>query len=114
ERLRQLVAAGTDSAKDLATEEATLLQTQIQGEKDTHEAENAMKVATRTQAALARQLQQAGADPDLLGRLPDGAALAVAAAPAAKIGRAREGQACTARSYRCPGTAFSLRVGSLC
>jgi len=113
ERLRKLVAAGTDSAKDLATEEATLLQTQIQGEKDTHEAENAVKVATRTQAALARQLQQAGADPDLLGRLPDGAALAVADVPEAKIGRAREGQACTAQFYGFPDTVFSGRVSSL-
>lgn len=113
ERLRKLVAAGTDSAKDLATEEATLLQTQIQGQKEVYEAENAVKVAARTRAALARQLQQAGADPDLLGRLPDGVAVAVADVPEAKIDRVREGQACTARFYGMPETVFSGRVSSL-
>ncbi len=113
ERLRKLVAAGTDSVKDLATEEATLLQTQIQGQKEIYEAENAVKVAARTRAALARQLQQAGADPDLLGRLPDGAAVAVANVPEAKIDRVRVGQACTARFYGFPEEVFSGRVSSL-
>jgi membrane fusion protein, heavy metal efflux system len=113
ERLRKLVAAGTDSVKDLATEEATLLQTQIQGQKEVYEAENAVKVAARNRAALARQLQQAGADPDLLGRLPDGAAVAVGDVPEAKIGRVREGQACTARFYGMPETVFSGKVSNL-
>jgi membrane fusion protein, heavy metal efflux system len=113
ERLRKLVAAGTDPVKDLAAEEANLLQTQLQGQKEVYEAETAVKVATRNRAALARQLQQAGADPDLLGRLPDGSAVAVADVPEAKIGRAREGQACTARFYGLPETVFSGRVSSL-
>ena len=54
ERLRKLVAAGTDSVKDLATEEATLVQTQLQGQKEVYEAETAVKIAARTRAALAR------------------------------------------------------------
>jgi hypothetical protein len=113
ERLRKLVAAGTDSAKDLAAEEANLLQIQLQGQKEVYEAETAVKVAARNRAALARQLQQAGADPDLLGRLPDGSAVAVADVPEAKIGRAREGQACTAQFYGFPETVFSGRVSRL-
>ena len=113
ERLRKLVAAGTDSAKDLAAEEANLLQIQLQGQKEGYEAETAVKVAARNRAALARQLQQAGADPDLLGRLPDGSAVAVADVPEAKIGRAREGQACTAQFYGFPETVFSGRVSRL-
>jgi membrane fusion protein, heavy metal efflux system len=113
ERLRKLVAAGTDPVKDLAAEEANLLQTQLQGQKEGYEAETAVKVATRNRAALARQLQQAGADPDLLGRLPNGSAVAVADVPEAKIARAREGQACTARFYGLPETVFSGRVSSL-
>jgi len=113
ERLRKLVAAGTDSAKDLAAEEANLLQIQLQGQKEVYEAETAVKVAARNRAALARQLQQAGADPDLLGRLPDGSAVAVANVPEAKIDRVREGQACTARFYGLPETVFSGRVSSL-
>jgi len=113
ERLRKLVAAGTDSVKDLTAEEANLLQTQLQGQKEVYEAETAVKVATRNRAAFARQLQQAGADPDLLGRLPDSSAVAVADVPEAKIGRAREGQACTARFYGLPETVFSGRVSRL-
>jgi membrane fusion protein, heavy metal efflux system len=113
ERLRKLVAAGTDPAKDLAAEEANLLQAQLQGQKEVYEAETAVKVAARTRAALARQLQQAGADPDLLGRLPDGSAVAVANVPEAKIDRVRAGQACTARFYGFPEAEFSGRVSSL-
>src|SRR5262249_53572094 len=48
ERLRKLVAAGTDSVKDLATEEANLVQTQLQGQKEVYEAETAVKIAART------------------------------------------------------------------
>lgn len=113
ERLRKLVAAGTDSVKDLAAEEANLLQTQLQGQKEVYEAETAVKIAARTRAALARQLQQAGADPDLLGRLSDGSAVAVANVPEAKIDRVRTGQACTARFYGFLEEVFSGRVSSL-
>src|SRR4051794_15042087 len=66
ERLRKLVTAGTDTPKDLAVEETNLLQYTIQGRKEVHEAESAVRVAERNVAALARQLQQAGLEAELL------------------------------------------------
>ena len=65
-RMKKLVEAGTDTEKDLAAAQADLIQSQIQGRKDVHEAETAVRLARRTEAALARQLQQGGLDPDLL------------------------------------------------
>src|SRR5205809_310136 len=47
ERMVKLVAAGTDSEKDLAAFRAELAQTRIQGQKDNHEAETANKNAIR-------------------------------------------------------------------
>ena len=41
ERMKKLVAAGTDTEKDLAAAQADLIQSQIQGRKDIHEAETA-------------------------------------------------------------------------
>ena len=38
ERMKKLVAAGTDTEKDLAAAQADLIQSQIQGRKDVHEA----------------------------------------------------------------------------
>ncbi|MFH0903209.1 MAG: hypothetical protein V2A73_21480 [Pseudomonadota bacterium] len=66
ERLEKLVEAGTETERDLATARTELLQAQIEGRKDLHEAETAWRVAQRTEAALSRQLQQAGVEPDVL------------------------------------------------
>jgi multidrug efflux pump subunit AcrA (membrane-fusion protein) len=113
ERLRKLVAVGTDSEKDLAVEETTLLQDQITGAKSIHEAETALKQAERAHAALARQLQQAGVDPDLLSGSPDGTSVVVADVPEAKVGRVRMNQACTAHFFGFPDKTFSGKVSNI-
>jgi hypothetical protein len=113
DRLRKLVAAGTDAPKDLAAEETNLMLAEIQGDKDVHEAETAVKVAKRNRAALERQLFQAGADPYLLGRAPEGTAIIVADVPEAKLGLVREGQGCQAWFFGFPGLGFPGRVSSL-
>jgi membrane fusion protein, heavy metal efflux system len=113
DRLRKLVAVGTDSEKDLAVEETTLLQDQITGAKSVHEAETALKQAERAHAALARQLQQAGVDPDLLSGSPDGTAVVVADVPEAKVGRVRLDQSCAAHFFGFPDRLFAGKVTNI-
>ena len=113
ERLRKLVAAGTEAIKDLAAEEANLLQTQLEGQKAVFEAEAAVKVAARNRAALERQLFQAGVDPHLLARADEGATIVMADVPEVKVGLVAAGQACEARFYGLPEMVFPGKVSSL-
>jgi RND family efflux transporter MFP subunit len=113
ERLRKLVDSGTSAPKELDAEEGTLRQATIQGRKDIIEAETAVRAASRNRAGLERQLSQAGADPHLLARSPEGTTIVVADVPEAKVGLVREGQACQARFYAFPGKIFTGKVSSL-
>jgi hypothetical protein len=113
-RMRKLVLeAKTDSRKDLAAAETALIQTQIQAAKAVYEAETNVRIAQRARAALERQLQQWGVDPELLGRSSDGSAIVMADVPEAKLVYARQGQRCTARFFGYPDTTFTGEVGSL-
>ncbi|MCS6898442.1 MAG: efflux RND transporter periplasmic adaptor subunit [Myxococcales bacterium] len=113
ERLRKLVEAGSDAPKDLALEEANLVQLRLEGQKEIHEAQIAVRNAERTQGALERQLQQAGLDPQLLRTTSAGQALLVAEVPESRLDRAREGQSCTARFYGLPGAGFRGKVSRI-
>jgi DNA-binding protein H-NS len=113
ERLEKLVKAGTDPEKDLVAAQAELLQDQIQGRKDEHEAETNLKNAQRTLATLERQLLQAGIDPELLVRATESKAIVVAEVPEARVGLIHSGQACIAEFYAFANTTFHGRVGSL-
>ncbi|WP_394840043.1 efflux RND transporter periplasmic adaptor subunit [Pendulispora rubella] len=110
DRLSKLVQAGSDSPKDLAVEETNLIQTRLEGQKGVHEAETALRTAERGRAALARQLEQAGLDPELLGTVANGSAVLVAEVPESKAERAREGQTATASFYGVPGVSFTGKV----
>ncbi|MGD0899165.1 MAG: efflux RND transporter periplasmic adaptor subunit [Thermoguttaceae bacterium] len=113
DRLEKLVQAGTDPVKDLAAAKADYIQAKIQGQKDEHEAETAVKNAKRTLATLERQLYQAGIDPELLGKATESTAIVVAEVPEVRVGLAQPGQACVARFYAFPDVRFTGRVGSL-
>ena len=113
ERLEKLVKAGTDPEKDLVTAKADLLQAKLQGQKDEHEAETALKNSVRTRTTLERQLFQAGIDPELLLKDADGMAIVVAEVPEARIGLVQAKQSCEARFFAFPNEKFSGRVGSL-
>jgi cobalt-zinc-cadmium efflux system membrane fusion protein len=86
---------------------------QLEGQKAVFEAEAAVNVGTRNRAALERQLFQAGVDPHLLERAPEGATIVMADIPEAKVGLVAAGQACEARFYGFPDTAFPGKVSSL-
>ncbi len=113
ERLEKLVEVGSDSARDLALEEANLRQTRLEGEKSLHEADSELRAAQRKQTALARQLEQAGLAPDLLRQRERGNALLVAEIPESRIDRVRAGIGVVARFYGRPNTPLSGKVARI-
>jgi hypothetical protein len=112
-RLEQLVTAGTDTPKDLAAEQTNLIQYQIQGRKEVHEAETAVRVANRNEAALARQLQQVGLDPDLLKSVTSDVDLVMADVPEGALSRVKKDQGCVARFFGLPDEVFTGKVNSI-
>jgi len=113
DRLRKLVAVGTDSPRDLAAAEADLVQAQLEGQKQVYEAETAWKNAQHSRNTLERQLLQAGIDPALLAQAPPGTAIVVADVPESQVGLVHEGQESVARFYALPGETFAARVKSM-
>lgn len=113
ERMRKLVAAGTDSEKDLAAVEADLIQSQLTAQKEVFEAQTAVKTAHRNRATLERQLYQAGVDPHLLLKGGEDMSLVVAEVPETRVNQVKTGQACLAHFYAYPGPGFPAKVGSL-
>ena len=112
-RMKQLVEAGTDTEKDLAASQADLIQSQIQGRKDVHEAETAMHVAKRTEAAAARQLQQGGLDPDLLRSTTSDVDIVMADVPEGLMARVKLEQGCDANFFGIPDQPFSGKVRAI-
>lgn len=113
ERMRKLVAVGTDSEKDLAAVEADLIQAQLTAQKEVFEAQTAVKTAHRNRATLERQLYQAGVDPHLLIKGGAEMSLVVAEVPETRVNQVKVGQACLAQFYAYPGPGFPASVGSL-
>lgn len=112
-RLKKLVNSGSESVKDLRQEETTLLQYKIQGQKEIHEAQSAMKVARRSAAVLERQLQQAGLEGELLKSASSDVDLIVAEVPEGKISRVQRNQSCEATFYGFADKVFKGKVSSL-
>jgi len=99
--------------RELTAAEAHLLQLQLTGQKDIFEAESALTQATHSHADLRRRLLQAGVDPALLERAPEGRALVMADVPEVRLGLVAVGQSCEARFYGLPGHPFKGIVRSL-
>ena len=113
DRMRKLVAAGTDTLKDLAVEETTLAQARIQARKDIHDQEQTVYVAKRTEATLARQLQQAGLEPTALRSAAVEGDIVVAEVPERAMGRVKLGMTCVVRFYALPDRTFTGKVSSI-
>lgn len=112
-RLEELVSAGTDTLKDLLAEKANLIQAEITARKEVHEAETAVRMAKRAEAALARQLQQAGLDTELLRAATSDMAIVLADVPEGKMNRVQVGQGCQASFFGIPNERFSGKVNSI-
>jgi hypothetical protein len=113
QRMEALMKAGTERLKDVIAERVNLKQFEIQGKKDIHEAENAVKVAQKTEATLARQLQQAGLEPTMLRSAAAEGEIVVAEVPERVIGRVRLGMTCAVRFFALPDRVFTGKVSSI-
>lgn len=110
DRARKLVEVGSDSPRELAHEEASLLQTKLEASKVEHEATEELRNAERSRAALERQLEQAGLDTDILGTTDAGSALLVADIPESMIDRVHQGQSVRVKFYGLHGKEFTGTV----
>jgi hypothetical protein len=113
ERLEKLVESGTETERDLATAHTDLLEAQIQGRKDVHEAQTSWRLAQKSEAALSHQLQQAGLDPALLSAAAAGIDIVIADVPETLSSRVKVGQGCEARFVGVVGRRFSGTVQSI-
>ncbi|MBU8893998.1 efflux RND transporter periplasmic adaptor subunit [Corallococcus sp. M34] len=109
-RLRGLVEVGADSARELAGEEASLREHQLESERALHEARGALQTARRRQAVLTRQLEQVGLAPELLRQGEPGRAWLVAEVPELRLAQVREGQTTTVRFFARPEPPITANV----
>jgi multidrug efflux pump subunit AcrA (membrane-fusion protein) len=111
--MEKLVAAGTDTEKDLAVERTNLIQFEIQGRKDIHDQEQTVYLAHRTEATLARQLQQAGLEPTMLRSAATEGDIVVAEVPERAMGRVKIGMTSEVRFFALPERVFTGKVSSI-
>jgi hypothetical protein len=112
-RMEKLLKAGTERLKDVIAERVNLKQFEIQGKKDVHEAENAVKVAQKTEAALSRQLQQAGLEPTMLRSAAAEGEIVVAEVPERTMTRVKLGMTCEVRFFALPNQVFTGKVSGI-
>jgi hypothetical protein len=112
-RLEKLVAAGTDTPKELAAEKANLIQVEINGRKEIHEAEMALRTAKRDEVAAAKQLQHSGLDPNLLRASTSDIDIVMADVPESRLSRVKDGQGCEATFFGIPNEHFTGNVSSI-
>jgi multidrug efflux pump subunit AcrA (membrane-fusion protein) len=111
--LEKLVEAGTDTLKDLTAEKATLIQVEITGRQEIHQAETALRVARREEATQARRLQQAGLSVELLQSVSSDIDIVMADVPEGRLNQVKIGQGCVARFFGLPKEPFPGRVKSI-
>jgi hypothetical protein len=112
-RLEKLVEAGTDTLRDLTAEKTNLIQVEITGRREIHQAETALRVARREEAAQARRLQQAGLSVELLQAVPSDVDIVIADVPEGRLNQVTIGQGCVARFFGLPKEPFPGRVRSI-
>jgi membrane fusion protein, heavy metal efflux system len=113
DQMKELVKAGTEREKDAFTEEFTLKQFEIQGSKEKHEAETAVTLATRAEATLRRQLQQAGLEPTALRSHAAEGEIVVADIPEQLLERVKVGMTCKVTFFALPDREFVGKVSSI-
>lgn len=111
--LKKLVQSGSERRKDLAVEETNFQQLQITTQKDTYEAESALKVARRAEAITSRQLQQGGLEPDLLRSVNSDVDIVMADVPEGRLTQVKVGQECVCHFFGLPQESFVGKVKSI-
>lgn len=106
ERLRRLVAAGTDSQADLQLAEAELLEAEIEGRQQIHEIASDLRRARQDLAVASRQIAMLGLDVELLDNATLDVDVVVAEVAEEYRDRVRIGQSCEARFVGIRGRVF--------
>jgi multidrug efflux pump subunit AcrA (membrane-fusion protein) len=101
-RKKELLEIGTETKEVLAAEETNLIAFEIQKRKEIHEQETQVKLSERTQATLARQLQQNGLEPTMLRSAASAGLIVVAEVPERMIRFVRVGMTCTVEFFALP------------
>jgi len=109
-RLEKLVKIGTDTVGDLNQQKAELLQLELGGLQEIHQAETELRMAAREAAAEARKLQQEGLDPAELARFGADIDIVMAEVPEGRSRYVAVGQSCEARFAGLPKDPFTGRV----
>jgi len=78
-----------------------------------HEAETAVRLAKRAEATAARQLQQAGLEPDLLKSATTDIDIVMADVPEGVATRVKVDQGCRARFFGLPAESFTGKVNRI-
>lgn len=112
-KLERLVVAGTDSANSLASEKATLIEAKLQGAKEFHDAENAVLIARRAEAAAVKLLQQEGIEPSLLLSATSDIDIVLADVPEGRWNQVRKGQACKCTFLGVPDVNFTGSIDNI-
>jgi len=112
-RAEKGASIGDGTAKEVATERANLIQTEITGRKEIHEAETTLRMAIRAEAAAAKQLQQSGLDPELLRSATSDIDIILADVPEGRLNRVKVGQGCRATFFGIPNVRFGGKVTSI-
>src|SRR5262249_7061638 len=101
-RKRELLEIGTETKEILAAEETNLIAFEIQKRKEVHEQETQVKLAERTEATLARQLQQNGLEPTMLRSAAIQGLIVVAEVPERTIRLVKVGMHCSVTFFALP------------
>ena len=112
-RLERLVQIGTDTPSDLAEARAELIQVEIEGQREIHEAQAELRLARQEKAVLARQLTLEGLPPDLIVSITRDVDIVRADVPESMIRQVQVGQSCIARFFSYPELKFYGRVLSI-
>jgi hypothetical protein len=112
-RLEKLQAAGDKTEKEVVAERVNLKQFEIQGRREVHEGENALRVSQKAEAALSRQLQQAGLEPTLLRSAAAEGEIVVAEVPEGATARVKLGMICEVRFFAMRDRLFTGKVSSM-
>jgi cobalt-zinc-cadmium efflux system membrane fusion protein len=98
-RLTPLVESGSIAQKQHREAKTNLIKAQLQGEKNTFEAQSTLRVAQNEKVAAERKLSQEGIEPVVFGRAIENMVLVSANVPESKVALVYDEQACEARFY---------------
>ena len=112
-RLNPLVGNSSVPEAEILKAKADLSKAQLTGEKDIFSAESTLQAARNRQAALERELAQAGVDVAVFSDAVENMVLVVASVPEGRVSQVRAGQACRVRFYGYPDRQFPAHVESL-